>query len=197
MIFVFSFLFFVFFWTPSFTIVFHYFVKIVAHELCCCFSLWIIYIFIEKKIGKNLKFFPDDWIDRAESGELDNAAEQNKLKQERAKHVTWVHVPYSARPITDNLQPYVPQRVYDIEDARRGRTDLPLKYDRSKVTFFLFFFDLSLFAYWKTIPFDNLSFNVSIIFFSLFFSFWIESELFNPEIRILLDHEFDRLRFQL
>ena len=37
--------------------------------------------------------------------------------------------------------------------------------------------------------------NMNFYFCCLFFI--IESELFNPEIRILLDHEFDRLRFQL
>ena len=82
---------------------------------------------------------------------MNNAAEQNKLEQERATNVTWVHVPYAARPIIDNLQPYVPQRVYDIEDARRGRKNLPLKYsDRSTVIFFLkfelFFFESRFFV---------------------------------------------------
>jgi len=81
-------------------------------------------------LGRNYKSFPDDWLGRAESGELQEKARKEEEAKERAKHVVWVHEPFAARIVEENLNPYIPQSIYDAEDAQRARKNLPLKYDK-------------------------------------------------------------------
>jgi len=106
------------------------------------------------RLGENMKKFPDDWINRANAGELDNVAKLKEKERLKKLNRIWVHEKYSALPKVELFSKYVEQKIYDTEDARRLRKKLPLKYDPL-------------------------------------------SELFNPNVRILKDHLYDKLRYQL
>ena len=105
-------------------------------------------------LGRNMKNFPDDWLTRAENGELENNARKEAEEREKARHIIWVQEAYSAVVNVDLLKPYVPQSVYDQEDAMRMRKNLPLKYNP-------------------------------------------KSHLFDPKIRIILDKDYEKWRFEL